>query len=145
LPAGRRKAREICLRVLFETEISREDARETLELALGRYRLTEDGRDYAVRLIECAAAHQEEVDDMLRRHLQKWELGRLSVLVRSLLRLAGAELLCLPESPARVILDQAILLAQRYGEADADKFVNGVLDPVAAALRREELRGGDPA
>jgi N utilization substance protein B len=60
--------------------------------------------------------------------------------VRTVLRLAAAELLGAAEVPARVILDQAVELAKKYGEEGADKFVNGVLDPIAALHRPREIR-----
>lgn len=141
---GRRKAREICLRVLYETDITGDDILVTLEMVLGRYRLNEDGRDYAVYLAGCCSQRIEEIDSRLRASLLRWDLKRVSVMARAILRLATAELLCAPDVPARVILDQAVELAKRYCEEDAEGFVNGVLDPVAESLRGAELRGGGP-
>jgi len=141
LLGGRRKAREICLRVLYETDVSGDDLLATLEMVLGRYRLNEDGRDYAVHLARCCMEHREEIDSRLRRSLLRWDLKRVSVMARAVLRLATAELLCSHDVPARVILDQAVELARRYCEGSAEGFVNGVLDPVAEDLRGAELRG----
>lgn len=136
---GRRKAREILFRVLFETEISGDDPLEALEESLARYHLTEDGRDYAVRLARLIGARRAQIDGFLERGLVHWEIRRVSVVVRCLLRLACLELLEAADVPAAVILDQAVELAKRYGEDGADAFVNGVLDPIGAVLRPEEL------
>lgn len=140
MPGGRRKAREILFRVLFETEASGEEPLEALEFALGRYRLTADGRDYAVRLLGIWSEEREQIDQMLRRGLANWDLMRLSAVVRAVLRLATAELSGAPEVPARVVLDQAVELTRKYGEEGAEGFVNGVLDPIAFLLRPAELR-----
>ncbi len=139
LPGGRRKSREILFRVLFEADVGGEDPRELLDYALGRYHLTEDGRDYAVRVLGRQAAEREEIDERIRSRLAHWEMHRLSAVVRTILRLAVAELREPSEVPARVVLDQAIELAKRYGEDGSDGFVNGVLDPIAQALRPAEL------
>jgi len=139
LPGGRRKAREILFRVLFETAASGEDPLEALEYAFGRYRLTEDGREHAVVLLEVCTRERGRIDELLQERLANWDLGRLSGVVRAVLRLGTAELLGAGDVPARVILDQAVELAKKYGEEGADGFVNGVLDPVAQSLRPHEL------
>jgi transcription antitermination protein NusB len=140
LPGGRRKAREILFRVLYETSISREDPLEALEYAFGRYRVSEDGRDHAVRVLQAWIEARVRIDALVREHLARWEMDRLSPVVRSILRLATAELAGAPEVPARVILDEAVELAKKYGEEGSDAFVNGVLDPIGLKLRANELR-----
>ena len=132
---GRHKAREILFRVLFESEISGEDPREVLESNLGRFRLTEEGRDHAVKIVWSFAARRGEVDQLVRDRLQNWTLERLSGVTRALLRLATVELLDAPDVPTEVVLDEAIRLARRYGEEESAPFINGVLDPVARAVR----------
>jgi transcription antitermination protein NusB len=141
LPGGRWKAREILFRVVFEIETSGEDPLEALEYAFGRYRVTEDGRNHAMFLLRLWMDERERIDLILRDHLTNWEIGRLSAVVRTVLRLAAAELLGAAEVPARVILDQAVELAKKYGEEGAEKFVNGVLDPIALLHRPREIRG----
>ena len=64
---------------------------------------------------------------------------RLAATDRSVLRAAVAELMARPGTPVRVVLDEAIELARRYGSAESGGFVNGVLDQVARHLRPEEL------
>ena len=68
-----------------------------------------------------------------------WELDRLAATDRSVLRIATAELLGRPGTPARVILDEAIEIARRFGSEESARFVNGVLDQVARTLRPGEV------
>lgn len=140
MQGGRRKAREILFRALYESEVGGEDLREALEYSLGRYHLREDARDHVVDLAAFLAQHRAEIDRRLQKQLAHWALDRVSLVVRSILQLASAELMSSPEIPVEVILDQAIRLAQRYGEEGAASFVNGVLDPIAAELRPEKER-----
>jgi N utilization substance protein B len=139
---GRRKARELVLRALFESDLSTDPVLEVLELSLGKFRLTLAGRDYALRLAKSAAASIQDADRALAGLLKGWELERLGTAERALLRLAFAELSLHREVDARVILDEAVRLAQRYGAEDAGSFVNGVLDPLARRLRPGELEAG---
>ncbi len=138
LHGGRRKAREILFRVYFETDVTGDDPREVLEYALGRYRLTEEARDYAVRTLEAGVAARAEIDAHLRGGLRDWSLERISTVVRSALRLAVTEFLASDDVDARVAIDEAIELTRKYGEEDAAGFVNGVLDPIARRLRAGE-------
>ena len=136
---GRTRAREVLFRALFEADVSGDDPLEVLELSFGRFRFTPDGRDFARRLAEAVRARRAEVDRLLEELLERWSLGRVSTVVRAVLRLSVTELLDMPESPARVVLNEAIRLAHRYGEEDAGSFVNGVLDAAARRLRPGEL------
>ena len=140
MQGGRRKAREVLFRTLYESQVGGEDLRETLEYSLGRYHLREDARDHVADLARFLTQHRAEIDLRLQKQLMHWTLERVSLVVRSILRLASAELMISKEIPVEVVLDEAIRLAQRYGEEGAAPFVNGVLDPIAAELRPEEKR-----
>lgn len=136
---GRTRAREVVFRALFEAEASGDDPFEVLELSLGRFRFTADGHSFARRLAAALGGHAAEVDRLLRELLERWSLDRVSTVARSILRLAVTELLAVPESPVRVILNEAVRLADRYGEEDAAAFVNGVLDAAARRIRPGSL------
>ncbi len=138
---GRPKARDLVMRVLYEADITGDDATEILHYCFGRYRFTQDGRDYAEALTARCVSHHRRIDNALRNHLQNWELGRLGAVERAILRLATAELLFVRDTPAQVILDEALRLAHRYGDPASAAFINGVLDPIAHQQRKSELRG----
>lgn len=101
--------------------------------------MTLEGRDHALRLVRSAVSTSAEADAAIRRALRDWELERLGCLERALLRLAYAELRHHSDVAARVILDEAVRLARRYGTDETGAFVNGVLDPIARELRPSEL------
>jgi N utilization substance protein B len=79
------------------------------------------------------------VDRALAEGAEHWSLQRLAATDRAVLRLATAELMSRPGTPARVVLDEAIEIARRFGSAASGSFVNGVLDRVARQLRPGEL------
>ncbi|MBM3288332.1 MAG: transcription antitermination factor NusB [Candidatus Eisenbacteria bacterium] len=136
---GRTRAREVVFRSVFEVDLTGDDLLETLELSLGRFRFTQDGRAFALRLAAGAVEHRARVDALLEELLRNWSIDRVSTVVRAILRVALAEMLSIAETPARVILDEAVRLANRYGEEEAGSFANGVLDAAARRLRPGEL------
>ncbi len=136
---GRPKARAVVMRVLYEAEITGDKPLEIMELSFGRFRFSEDGRAYLEQLIEACVRHRRKIDNTIRPRLQNWELERLGAVERAILRLATAEILYCADTPAQVILDEALRLAHRYGDDAAPAFVNGVLDPIARGARLAEL------
>ncbi len=87
-------------------------------------------RQFASALIAIIVERAAEVDASLAEVTANWRLERLGAIERSVLRLAAAEFLR-GETPPRVVLQEAIHLAERYGTARSARFVNGVLDAYA--------------
>jgi len=83
---------------------------------------------YLEELLETLEDHLPDIDRALQSALENWRLERLSVMDRSILRLAAAEILFMEEIPPKVSIQEGILLAEAYGGKDSPRFVNGVLD-----------------
>ena len=92
-------------------------------------------RAFASRIIATVADHGTKLDASLAEVTANWRLERLGVIERSVLRLAAAEL-HRNETPVRVVLQEAVRLAERYGTARSARFVNGVLDAYARTQGR---------
>jgi N utilization substance protein B len=135
----RRKAREVAFRLAYQADLAGESARDAWQRSRDEEELTEDQRGLVEDVVRTLSTHAEEIDRLLAEAAEHWQLGRLAATDRAVLRGAVAELLARPGVPARVVLDEAITLAGRYGSADSGRFVNGVLDRVARSLRPEEL------
>jgi N utilization substance protein B len=133
----RRKAREIALQTLYAEEVSGADWRAAFRDNVERRKPSEEAVEYAERLVEHVIEEKPQLDERLKRRLQNWELERVSVIDRTILRIALAELIHCPEVPTNVIMDEAIEIAKKFSSADAGKFVNGLLDALA-----REVRGG---
>jgi N utilization substance protein B len=100
-------------------------------------RSTPAARAMADRLATGAAARIAELDAAIGEAASNWRLDRIAPVDRTILRLGAYELLGEPETPVAVVLDEAVEMAKRFGEADSPAFVNGVLDAI-----RKEFRGG---
>ena len=80
--------------------------------------LTGDAADYARRLTAGAWAERERYDEMIAGASDHWEVSRMAVVDRNILRLALHELVAQPDVPARVVIDEAIEIGREFGEAD---------------------------
>lgn len=102
---------------------------------LATRRVADRYREYLATLLQHLADGLPEIDATLSRHLANWRLERLAAIDRNILRIGTAELMYQEDVPKAVAIHEAIQLAQRYGSANSAKFVNGVLDAVATAVR----------
>lgn len=94
-----------------------------------------DERAFAQALIRIVAAERADIDGELAAVTTNWRIERLGHIERCVLRLASAELLQ-GGTPPRVVLQEAVRLAERYGSAQSARFVNGVLDALARRMGR---------
>lgn len=94
-----------------------------------------DERAFALALIQLVALEQREIDAELSEVTTNWRLDRLGHIERSVLRLAAAELMQ-GGTPPRVVIQECVRLAERYGTAHSARFVNGVIDALARKMGR---------
>tara|TARA_B000000460_G_scaffold224830_1_gene178777 strand:+ start:188 stop:523 length:336 start_codon:yes stop_codon:yes gene_type:complete len=89
---------------------------------------------YLKRLVSELHQHGSEVDNLLILVLDNWRLDRLSFLDRGVLRIGAVEIAHFEDIPAKVSIQEAVRLAERYGGTDSPRFVNGVLDALYRQL-----------
>jgi len=93
-------------------------------------------RALAERLARGAQQRVEALDAAIAAAATNWRLERIAAVDLSIMRIAAYELLDEPETPSAVIIDEAVEMARRFGEADSPAFVNGVLDSVMRTVRK---------
>lgn len=140
--AGRRQARAAALQVLYECEVGGLNLAQALSVfdEVGTPEavpLGEADRAFASSLASGVIAGASAIDERLAQAAQHWRVERMATLDRIVLRMAVHEWLAHPETPPRVVINEAIELARAYSGEEAAKFVNGVLDGVFRALRDE--------
>jgi N utilization substance protein B len=121
------------MQMLYQREWSGEGPERVIEDFWTMRNGTKPIRAMAERLFLGTEREREGIDRDLTAVMANWELGRLAAIERNVLRLGAYELKCEDATPAAVIIDEAIEISKRYGEADSSSFVNGVLD----ALKRQ--------
>jgi len=135
----RRRGRELVFRLIYQADLTHDGIAALWQAAKGDERLPEEAREYVEALVGALEDGLPDLDRRIEGALERWTLERLAVTDRSVLRLATAEFAFLPGTPARVILDEAVAIARKYGREESGKFVNGVLDRLARELRPGEL------
>ena len=93
-------------------------------------------RDFALKLVEGVIENRAETDERISRYAENYELGRLAVVDRNILRLAIYEMLHRHDIPPVVSINEAIEIAKRFGTEESSRFVNGILDRVKLDLTR---------
>lgn len=127
--APRHQARERALALLYEAEL-----KDTPPAAvLAGLPMAPD--PFTAALLESVEARGPEIDGLIGQAAIDWDLDRMAVVDRNVLRLAVAELLDRPEVPTAVILNEAVELASAYSTDDSGRFVNGVLATLADRIR----------
>ena len=130
---ARRRAREVAFRVAYQADIAGDAYAQAWTLRReSEDRLSADQIELIDDVVRWLDGNAASVDEALQAALDdRWTVVRLAATDRAVLRVAVAELLARPASPARVVLDEAIEIARTFGSADSGAFVNGVLDRAA--------------
>jgi N utilization substance protein B len=132
----RRQAREAALQILYFWEVGRADAAAAIDAYFQEHAPEADEPvvRFAATLVHGTISELAQLDAVIEQHSQHWRLGRLAVIDRLILRMAVWELRHDTDTPAAVVLNEAIELARRFSSPDAVRFVNGVLDGIRKTL-----------
>jgi transcription antitermination protein NusB len=91
---------------------------------------------FARDLVAAAVERADEIDELIASASKNWRIDRMSRVDRNILRLGACELLAFRDVPVKVVINEAVELAKRFGTAESSAFVNGVLDRIAGAVGR---------
>ncbi|HSJ30830.1 MAG TPA: transcription antitermination factor NusB [Longimicrobiales bacterium] len=139
----RSRARGWALQVLYAWEVRGERDRlpDLLSEFISRRNIGAEAQEYLETLITTLDMYLEPVDAAITASLLNWRMERLSIIDRNILRLAGAEMLHLA-IPPRVVIQEAIQLAEKYGSNESPRFINGVLDALMRRMEMDTSRSG---
>ena len=134
----RRRAREVAFRIAYQADVAGDSFDAAWRQRRDEERLGDDQAELVDDLVRALSERGLEIDGWIRAAAERWPLERLSVTDRAVLRSAVAELSSRAGTPARVVIDEFVDIAKRYGSDESGGFVNGVLDAIARRLRPEE-------
>lgn len=100
----------------------------------------EETRAFAEQLVQGVLEHKHDLDALIGKYATNWKVSRMPIVDRNILRAGLYELLWLDEVPAKVTIDEAIELAKSFGDEEASKFVNGILDKVLSTEPKLEAK-----
>lgn len=135
----RTKSREHALKILYAIDITSNEPKKCIDT----YWREGDEKDtevmaFANALVLGTSNKSKELDKIIGASATNWQLKRMAVIDRNILRFAAYELLFMDEIPPKVTINEAIDIAKRYGDSESGKFVNGVLDKINKDMVKEE-------
>ncbi|MGE5474618.1 MAG: transcription antitermination factor NusB [Ignavibacteriales bacterium] len=127
---GRRTARELAFKLLFQMEIQKSEQDEQIEIFFEENEAEGKQKEYIIDIVTGTRGKIAEIDKIVAKYLKGWKLGRLSKTDLSILRLAVYEILYREDIPKNVSINEAVELAKTYGSEESAAFINGVLGQV---------------
>lgn len=116
--------------MLYQADIRHADPRQVVEEFWRESEQPEEIKAFANQLFSGTAAHLQDIDALIARHADNWDVKRMAVIDRNILRMGVFELLHQEDVPPKVCINEAIELAKRFGDVESSKFINGILDAV---------------
>lgn len=135
----RTHARELALQFLYQHDLRGHETMEGLTEFLERECKDEEVKGFATRLVLGTIRQLDGADRLLREVTRNWDLDRMAVVDRNVLRMAIFELLHCPDIPPKVTINEAIELGKKFSTANSGAFINGILDRVR--INHEALAG----
>ena len=133
--SSRREAREVAMQALYAFELGGGEAEHVISTIIGgRFGEDPESREFATRLFLRTVDHAETADGLIAKHAENWDLSRIALVDRLVLRIAITELLAFEDIPPKVTINEAIEVVKRYSTDRSGQFVNGILDAVLAYL-----------
>ena len=133
-------ARETALKLLYEQDLRKESVDELLERHFDENKLDPEIKEFTELLVRGTLEKVSEIDTLLKKYADNWDLERMAVIDRNILRFATFELIYLPDIPAKVAINEAVNIAKKYSQEKAGKFVNGVLDKINHSEERRPFK-----
>jgi len=122
----RQEAREKAFQILFQIDINEVNPKDAIDNMLE----TQQRDSFLNDIVEGVMENKEKLDTKITENLKNWTLSRIASVEKTVLRIATFEFLFLEDIPVNVSINEAVELANKYGEEKSGKFVNGVLSKI---------------
>jgi N utilization substance protein B len=135
----RREIREKVLQALYAEELSRDSWEHILnKIIKPKFKSEKDAYKFAENLFLRTLNNQEEIDEIIQKHIKNWKIERLTTIDKLILRIALCEFLHFEQIPTKVTINEALEIAKKFSTAKSSNFVNGILDAALEELREED-------
>lgn len=129
----RTRAREFALQILYQVDITRDNYESSLNnfwQAHQEEQIEEELKEFSALLVKGTVANLKVIDAKISQYATNWQLQRMAVVDRNIMRMSCFELLFCGDIPPKVSINEAVELAKKYSSLEAGKFVNAILDKV---------------
>jgi transcription antitermination protein NusB len=132
----RRKSRELALQLLYQLDLQDAARAEPyLDEFWTRHPVDGEVRGFVESLVRGTKLHQQKIDEVIGQFAENWDLDRMAVVDRNILREGVFELLWMMEIPPKVAINEALEVAKKFSTRESSRFINGLLDRVHKELR----------
>jgi len=135
----RTRAREFAMQVLYQMDITHEEGDVSLAnfwQGLSAEHIEESIKEFTQEIIKGVTQNFDELDKKISQYATNWQLSRMAVVDRNILRLGCFELMFRQDIPPKVSINEAVELAKKYSGQESGKFVNAILDKIRKELNR---------
>ncbi|MDF1799157.1 MAG: transcription antitermination factor NusB [Planctomycetota bacterium] len=134
----RTRARELALQALYQLDIQGESFAEEVSAFVHDEESDKETAEFALSLVRGVILEQEVIDARIREVAQNWDLERMAIVDRNVLRMATQELMFMDEIPPKVSINEAIELGKRFSTKNSGAFINGILDRIKTGIAEKE-------
>ncbi|MBI5788714.1 MAG: transcription antitermination factor NusB [Candidatus Schekmanbacteria bacterium] len=128
----RRKGRELALQLLFQLHFNQDDIPGSIDIFWeNQPECLPEAREFARILVAGTLDNLSAIDALIEKYAENWEIGRMAIVDRNILRFAVFELRFKQDIPPKVTINEAIEIAKKYSTPDSSRFINGILDKIA--------------
>jgi N utilization substance protein B len=133
----RRQARELAMQALFYMDIRKDASEETLEYFCGCFCPSKKSRPFFRKLVNGVLGSKGQIDALVERFSQNWNISRMSCVDRNVMRIAIYEMLFCDDIPPKVSINEAVDIGKKFGTQESGAFINGIMDSIREALVKE--------
>lgn len=130
----RRILREKSLQVLYAYEMSGDGLQNLIDGILTDITNKND-KEFSTKIVNSVIANRKELDEKISERVNNWEMDRIALIDRILLRIGIAELYYFSDIPPKVSINEVIEIAKDYSTSNSGKFINGILDAILTDLK----------
>ena len=135
----RRQARELAMQALFSMDMNTDYSPGTLDAYCQCFPPEKRVATFFHQLVNGVLEHKTDIDAVIERYSDNWKIRRMAGVDRNILRLAVYELLYCADTPAKVIINEAIDIGKKFGTPETGSFVNGIIDSIRIAIANGDL------
>lgn len=133
---NRRQVRETVLKAIYALQLGKDSTQHVADTIIKKAEFSKEKelRRFAEKLFFNTVEHEEELDEVISKHIKNWDIHRLALIDRLVLKMAICEFIYFEEIPTKVSINEAIEIAKRYSTAKSGRFINGILDAALTDL-----------
>ncbi|GBD89585.1 hypothetical protein BMS3Abin04_00293 [bacterium BMS3Abin04] len=132
--SNRRFLREKALQILYAYELNGDNLSKIIDYVLDSY--DNQDREFCIKLVNSVIRHKSDLEEIIIKKVSNWEVERIALIDRLLLRIGIAEILYFPDIPPKVSMNEMIEISKEYSTAKSGKFINGILDAILSDIKK---------